>query len=156
MTTKSENACGATTRAQSRKAPTRAQQFLRACAVEMHFEHLEVNECTTDQTPGLNHMCPLCSGKNIHQVFSTGLWNPNIGMLLRAFVSPKRGPRSLRSRPCGPMLKTWRRGFLSASKTICVHLQAFLFSMFRRTDFYLNRLRLKHCLTLSTTRHCTS
>ena len=35
-----------TTRAQSRRAPAPAHQILRACAVEMHFEDLDVNECT--------------------------------------------------------------------------------------------------------------
>ena len=62
--TKSESVHGTTTRAQSRKAPARAQ----ACAVEMHIEVFEVNECTVnskrichttpsehlDETPGLN------------------------------------------------------------------------------------------------------
>ena len=42
VTTKSEIAHSATTRAQSRKAPARAHQFLRACAVEIHFQAFEV------------------------------------------------------------------------------------------------------------------
>ena len=41
VTTMSENARGATTRAQSRQAPAAADQILRACAVEMHFEDFE-------------------------------------------------------------------------------------------------------------------
>ena len=41
--TKSENVHGTTTRAQSRAAPAPAPQILRA---EVHFEDLEVNECT--------------------------------------------------------------------------------------------------------------
>ena len=46
VTTKSEHGHSTTTtRAQSRRAPARAQPILRACAVEMHFEDLQVNEC---------------------------------------------------------------------------------------------------------------
>ena len=48
--TKSENAHGTTTRAQSRRVPAPAHQILRACAVDMHFEDLEVNECTVSSS----------------------------------------------------------------------------------------------------------
>ena len=33
---------------QAKNAPAPAHQFLRACAVEMHFEDFKVNECTVD------------------------------------------------------------------------------------------------------------
>ena len=69
--TKPENAHGTTTRVHSRRAPAPAHQILRACAVEMHFEDLKVNECTVnsselaangcehlDQAPVLNRHIP--------------------------------------------------------------------------------------------------
>ena len=42
----SENARGATTRAQSLEAPAAPTQILRACGVEMHLEDFERHECT--------------------------------------------------------------------------------------------------------------
>ena len=50
-----KNVHGTTTRVQSRRAPARAQQILRACAVEMHFEDLEVNECIVNSSELARH-----------------------------------------------------------------------------------------------------
>ena len=48
VTTMPENVHGATTRVQSRQAPTVPHQIVRACAVEMHFEDFERHECTVN------------------------------------------------------------------------------------------------------------
>ena len=58
-----ENAHGTTTRAQSRQTPAAPHQILRACAVKMHFEDFERDECSVssneiagrpDEAPRLN------------------------------------------------------------------------------------------------------
>ena len=56
VTTKSENAHG-TTSVRSRKAPTRAQQILRACTVKMHFKDLERHECIVNGSELAGHGC---------------------------------------------------------------------------------------------------
>ena len=43
-------ACHGTTRAQSGQAPAAANQILRACAVQMHFEDFERHECTANRS----------------------------------------------------------------------------------------------------------
>ena len=55
VTTMSENARGTTTRAQSRQAPARATQILRACAVEMHFKDFDTHECTINSSELAGH-----------------------------------------------------------------------------------------------------
>ena len=54
VTTMSENARGATTRAQSRQAPALATQISRACAVEIHFEDFERRECAVHSSIATN------------------------------------------------------------------------------------------------------
>ena len=43
--------------AQSPRAPAQAHQILQACALEMHFEDLEVNECTVNSSELAGHGC---------------------------------------------------------------------------------------------------
>ena len=57
VTTKSKNVQGTTTTAQSKNTPVPAHQVLRACAVEMHFEDFEVNECTVNGSELAAHGC---------------------------------------------------------------------------------------------------
>ena len=50
-----ENAHGTTTRAQWLEAPAGGTQTLRACAVEMHFEDFESNECAVNSSELAGH-----------------------------------------------------------------------------------------------------
>ena len=74
VTTMCENAHGATTRAQSLEAPTAATQILRACAVEVHMDDVERQECTVNSSALAGHARALQRSK--HQLLFSYRKNP--------------------------------------------------------------------------------
>ena len=76
----SENAHGATTRAQSRQAHAPTTQTLRACAVEVRFEDFERHECpvNSSELAGHAHATPLIR----HRCLTLTVRTPSVSTLL--------------------------------------------------------------------------
>ena len=70
-----QNAQCTTTRAQSLEAPAAGRQILRACAVEVHIDDVENNECTVKSNEFAGHSRALQRSK--HQLLFHYRKNPS-------------------------------------------------------------------------------